>query len=453
MSQITWTNPSVKALAGSVDPIKVISDKTRGLVLRAMDDGWQGPPFDPFWLAQYLGLPTVPRDDILDSRVLANPSGKIEIEYNPNQPRNRIRFSVAHEIAHTLFPDYVRITRNRTGKAIRPDDWQLELLCNISAAEILMPAGPSFDLADVPITIDSIIRQRKKFDVSIEALLIRIAKLTERPITVFVSSREGDDRNAPFRIDYAVNSTTSTISLVPGFRIPKETVLEECSAIGFSAEGRETWSKELLELDIQCIGIPPYRNESNPRVIGILRPLRRVAVNPTIRYLLGDATQPRGKGYRIIAHVVQDKTPNWGRGFALAVAKKWPSVYADFREWVSQDKANLTLGKSHLSEVDDGLAIFHMVAQHGYGASIKPRVRYGALKESLVNLEAETSKHQGSVHMPRIGTGYANGNWGIIRELIEEALLRKGIAVTVYDLPGRENRPKLDLLDFFSSFD
>src|SRR5439155_16903778 len=140
MSQITWTNPSVKALAGSVDPIKVISDKTRGLVLRAMDDGWQGPPFDPFWLAQYLGLPTVPRDDILDSRVLANPSGKIEIEYNPNQPRNRIRFSVAHEIAHTLFPDYVRITRNRTGKAIRPDDWQLELLCNISAAEILMPA-------------------------------------------------------------------------------------------------------------------------------------------------------------------------------------------------------------------------------------------------------------------------------------------------------------------------
>jgi O-acetyl-ADP-ribose deacetylase (regulator of RNase III) len=176
-------------------------------------------------------------------------------------------------------------------------------------------------------------------------------------------------------------------------------------------------------------------------------------LNPTIKYLLGDATQPRGKGYRIIAHVIQDKTQNWGRGFALAVAKKWPSVHTDFREWVSLDKDNLSLGNSHLSEASEELGVFHMIAQHGYGPSVKPRVRYSALKECLANLAMEVSKRHGSVHMPRIGTGYAMGNWGIIRELIDETLVRKGIEVTVYDLPGRENRPKLDLLDFFSSFD
>lgn len=451
MNQITWTNPSVKALAGDSDPIATISEKTQNLVLKAIDDGWEGPPFDPFWLARYLGLSVVPRDDIMDARVQASGSGKVEIEYNPNLPRNRIRFSIAHEIAHTLFPDHVKTIRNRGGERLRPDDWQLELLCNVSAAEILMPAGPSLELAQAPTTIEEILRGRKKFDVSIEALLIRIAKLTDKPITVFVASREEDDRNAPFRIDYAVSSATSNLRIEPGLKVPKNSVLAECSAIGYSAERTETWRQD-LEVDVQCIGIPPYRGASNPRVIGILRPKGKIARAPSIRYLIGDATEPRGNGLRIIAHVVNDKTPNWGRGFALAVARKWPSVAAEFHEWAAMDKNNLSLGRSHLSELSDDLAIFHMVAQRGYGESVNPRIRYEALRECLGELSAEATKRQATVHMPRIGTGYARGNWALIKELIQENLVRRGLEVTVYDLPGRENRPKATIEDYFSSF-
>src|SRR5205809_3784720 len=362
MNQITWTNPSVKALAGDADPINKISEKTQNLVLRAMDEGWEGPPFDPFWLAQYLGLSVIPRDDIMDARVQTNSSGKVEIQYNPNLPRNRIRFSVAHEIAHTLFPDYVKTTRSRGGERSRPDDWQLELLCNISAAEILMPASPALELAQAPTTIEEIMRGRKKFDVSIEALLIRIAKLTDKPITVFVASREGDDRSAPFRIDYSVNSPTSSLRIDPGFKVSENSVLSECSAIGYSAERIEAW-REDLQVEIQCIGIPPYRGNSNPRVIGILHPKGKIAKAPSIRYLIGDASEPRGNGLRIIAHVVNDKTSNWGRGFALAVARKWPSVATEFQEWATSNKGNLSLGKSHLSEVTENLGIFHMIAQ------------------------------------------------------------------------------------------
>jgi hypothetical protein len=40
--------------------------------------------------------------------------------------------------------------------------------------------------------------------------------------------------------------------------------------------------------------------------------------------------------------------------------------------------------------------------------------------------------------MPRIGTGYAGGNWGYILELIDEILVRNGIEVTVYTLPDYE---------------
>ena len=38
--------------------------------------------------------------------------------------------------------------------------------------------------------------------------------------------------------------------------------------------------------------------------------------------------------------------------------------------------------------------------------------------------------------MPRIGTGQAGGDWAIIHEMIDEALVRQGVDVTVYTLPG-----------------
>jgi len=451
VNQIAWTNPSVKALAGNSDPIIAISDKTQSLVLRAIDDGWEGPPFDPFWLARHLGLSIVPRDEIMDARVKTDDSGKVEIEYNPNLPRNRIRFSIAHEIAHTLFPDHVKTIRNRSGERTRSDDWQLELLCNVSAAEILMPAGPALELARAPTSIQEILRGRKKFDVSIEALLIRIAKLTDKPITVFVASRRGDNRNAPFRIDYSVGSATSNLKLEPGLEVSKDSVLSECSAIGYSAERAEKW-REDIDADVQCIGIPPYRGASNPRVIGILHPRGKIAKAQSIKYLIGDATEPRGNGFRIIAHIVNDKTTNWGRGFPLAVAKKWPNVSADFAEWVGSDRRNLTLGRSHLTEVSDDLGIFSMVAQSGYGESVNSRIRYNALRDCLIQLMSDASKSEATIHMPRIGTGYARGNWPLIKGLIEENLIRKGLEVTVYDLPGRENLPKTTIEDYFSSF-
>jgi hypothetical protein len=38
--------------------------------------------------------------------------------------------------------------------------------------------------------------------------------------------------------------------------------------------------------------------------------------------------------------------------------------------------------------------------------------------------------------MPRIGAGQAGGDWMIIKEMIEEELVRRGVEVTVYTLPG-----------------
>ena len=449
MAMIEWTNPSVKRLAGDSDPVEVIVEKTRTLVLDAIDDGWQGPPFDPFTLAQRLGLSVVPREDILDAQLIAK-SGKVEIEYNPNRSRSRIRFSLAHEIAHTLFQDYAESMHNRSGEIQRSDEWQLELLCNISAAEILMPVGASFDQGKIAITIDKAIEVRNKFEVSMEAALLRLGKLTIQPITVFAAAKEIDDKNSDYRIDYAVNSSTSSVNLKAGMRIPSKSVLSECTAVGFTAKRKEKWFPDLPELDIECVGVAPYPNSIYPRVLGIIRTKKKTGPEPpAIHDLIGDATEPRGAGQKIIAHIVNDKSSDWGRGFGLFVAIKWPMVKENFHGWVKNNKKDFELGSSHLFRISEDLSIFHMVAQRGYGPSKQPRIRYQALKTCLVSLAKASREISATVHMPRIGTGYAGGNWNIISELIYENLLKQGIDVTVYDLPGTE-RPKLrkNLLDF-----
>jgi hypothetical protein len=99
-----WTNPSVLRLAGDDSPIDVITQRARAVVFDAIQNGWSGPPFDPLALAEYLKIGIVPREDIAEARIV--PSGsQLTIEFNPNRPRGRVRYSICHEIAHTLFPD------------------------------------------------------------------------------------------------------------------------------------------------------------------------------------------------------------------------------------------------------------------------------------------------------------------------------------------------------------
>jgi len=51
-----------------------------------------------------------------------------------------------------------------------------------------------------------------------------------------------------------------------------------------------------------------------------------------IKYLRGDATQPQAKGNKVIAHVCND-IGGWGKGFVLAVSKRWPEPEAEYRAW------------------------------------------------------------------------------------------------------------------------
>lgn len=434
-----WTNPSVLRLAGDSDPIDLIRRKARQGVLRALEEGWEGPPFDPFKLAEFLKIPTVPNEDLFEANIVPLGSNRYQIEFNPNKPLARTRFSLAHELAHTLFPDCRNSIRNRgISSQIRPDNWQLELLCNLAAAEFLMPVGTGTELENEPVTIDNILRLKNEYQVSTETISLRLIDLTSEPCTVFVAARNSDEKQSDFRIDYSITSRSSKLNIPKGFTISPKSKLSECVAVGFTAKGTEHWGSHLPELSIECVGIPPYPDRIFPRIVGIARSKKASRIKGLhIIYLSGDALAPRGSDHRIITHIVNDKTPNWGAGFGRAVKTEFPSAQNSFRQWVERDRDNLKLGMVYRSTIDDNMSIVQMVAQHGYGPSKKPRIRYAALQECLDKLAIIALQHKASVHMPKIGTGYAGGNWYMIAQLIDEAIVRKGTKVTVYELPNQ----------------
>lgn len=439
MARREWKSASVVKMAGGADPVGAISDKARRMILDAMDDGWAGPPYDPILLAARRGIRVEPNESILDARLVPEGGGSAVIEYNPNRPDPRVRFSIAHEIAHTLFPDYRDAVRNREAAPVPAGEYEVEMLCNMAAAELLMPALPEEGLDKVPFTMASMAHIRKAYAVSTEAALLRMADLTAAPATVFMASRVACGRRPSYRIDYARASRGSMPLLGRGSDVSKIGVLAECSAVGYT----RAWSGRLggrgPVLDIECVGITPYRGMAYPRVMGIARARAggaRPPPPPSISSVVGDAASPGGAGTRIIAHIANDVGPRWGRGFGYALARRFPDLGAAFARWA---EGGLDLGCTHTFDAGGSVRVFSMVAQHGYRPSRgRPPIRYAALSRCLDQLGRECRRLAASVHMPRIGTGHAGGRWEMVSELINRHLVSQKVPVTVYTPPGMD---------------
>ena len=150
-----------------------------------------------------------------------------------------------------------------------------------------------------------------------------------------------------------------------------------------------------------------------------------------IHYFNGDATKPRGDGPKILAHVA-NTSGGWGRGFVLAISRRWPEPERQYRAW-HKSKDLFVLGAVQFVRVSNDIVVANMLAQCGYATSTKPAIRYDALKECLERVAEEATGSKATVHMPRIGCGLAGGKWEGVEPII--ATTMKDVEVTVYDLP------------------
>ncbi len=432
-----WTNPSVRRLAGGEDPVAVITTKARALVADALDAGWSGPPFDPLFLADFLKLEVVPREDVPDARIVPVGRSALRIEFNPNRPRARTRYSIAHEVAHTLFPDCSQQARHRSWhEYTTADGWQIEVLCNLAASEFLAPIGSLPELKGAGLTIDKLLELRPRFELSMEALLNRVVRLADDPVAMFVASQvEGRGADSGFRIDYVVRSVAMPPLVEAGQMLRSSAVLQACGAIGHTAKGVEEWKGARLWLEV--VGLPPYPGTAAPRFAGMALPQEHVndRARAGITFLKGDALRPVGSGSRIVAQVVNDKAMTWGgSGFAAAARRRWPAAQAEFRAWATKGERHL--GAVHVAATEGRTYLASLVAQKGYGPARVPRLRYGALHACLGELVGRARDLRATVHMPRIGSGQAGGSWAVVEDLVRTTLVAAGVPVTVYDLPG-----------------
>ena len=159
-----------------------------------------------------------------------------------------------------------------------------------------------------------------------------------------------------------------------------------------------------------------------------------------ITYLIGDATTPDGRGPGVIAHVCND-SGGGGKGFVLAVSRRWAEPEAAYRRWARSGQ-EFGLGMVQLVTVDDHLRVANMVAQHGNASRASPvAIRYDALAQCLSKLAGRIDR--GTVtHMPRIGCGLAGGTWDQVEPLLDEHPAAAGFDVRVYDLPPHNTRPR-----------
>ncbi|KAF5993240.1 macro domain-containing protein [Streptomyces sp. WAC00263] len=153
-----------------------------------------------------------------------------------------------------------------------------------------------------------------------------------------------------------------------------------------------------------------------------------------ITYVRGDATAPSVNGVKLIAHVCND-IGGWGKGFVLALSRRWPEPEAAYRAW-HRDRAHndFGLGATQFVQVEKYVWVANLIGQRGIRTGSKGvPVRYEAIGTGLAQVAIKAAELDASVHMPRIGCGLAGGDWSRVEPLILRRLVERGVAVTVYD--------------------
>lgn len=147
-----------------------------------------------------------------------------------------------------------------------------------------------------------------------------------------------------------------------------------------------------------------------------------------ITYRDGDATRPIEPGPKVIVHICNNRG-YWGKGFVLAVSKRWPEPEKAYRAL-----NDFTLGDVQFIKVEPDIWVANVIGQNGIGKlGAKPPIRYDAVYDGLSVVAKFCLENNAQVVGPRFGAGLAGGDFGIIEKIINQCLISKGVPVTIYD--------------------
>jgi hypothetical protein len=122
------------------DPVAAIRRRTRAAAAAAMSQGWSGPPWNMELLASLQGIRVENAGHLGRERDALWTSGRILVSHSA--PPTRRRYSIAHEIVHSFLAPHDEGTDLRVLPPAdrQAADGELEYLCQVGAAELLMPS-------------------------------------------------------------------------------------------------------------------------------------------------------------------------------------------------------------------------------------------------------------------------------------------------------------------------
>ena len=132
---------------------------------------------------------------------------------------------------------------------------------------------------------------RKDFQVSAEAVLIRLVKLASSRVAYFSTTRlPKRDHTAEYRINYRIGSSHWSERATRRMRRRvRSDVLDECVAIGSTSKGTETWEPGGPEVHVEAVALPPLPGTENLRIAGFMRPASERPDVGGIEYRQGNA--------------------------------------------------------------------------------------------------------------------------------------------------------------------
>jgi Zn-dependent peptidase ImmA (M78 family) len=250
-SKRVFSSPLALGLLATVptalDPVEAILLNARMLL---MESGMKDPPYFPERYANVRQIENiVDRDMRVDGRLV--PHGeRFIVELRRDRSPERKNFTCAHEIAHTFFYEAVPSIKYRSDvQSADPDE---EALCDIAAAELLMPLKVIRRIAnDYSPSPQSLRQLAQMFQTSLTATIIRLLGLQIWNVAFVFWERSSNGVEARW-----LARKTGKLSYAPPLKI----INQESSGVQQAlATGETTTSWEYLLTDS---GVRPCRVQS-----------------------------------------------------------------------------------------------------------------------------------------------------------------------------------------------
>lgn len=157
-------------------PEEILVTDIAGELLADLDEE---PPISLSVVAASRGIDTIEVADLPVAGSLSREDRGFVIRLRRSDRRQRRRFTGFHEVSHTFQPGYaLKIqTRCPSPSPRPPRKLDVEGLCNLSAAELILPRrffAP--DVADMGLELESLIELAHRYDASLEATAFRLIR-------------------------------------------------------------------------------------------------------------------------------------------------------------------------------------------------------------------------------------------------------------------------------------